>query len=662
MQSRPLAKTLLALGSVPFLTTMLDADVTTAYYNSPSDFGYHLDHMPDFDQRRTGLPFVDDGAPGNNYCVPTSCTDLLAYMASHGEPSLGPAFADWEAGDDFDAVTDFILDLGDDMGTSASSGTNGDDAFVVMYNRVAVGTNFRYMVGYEFRTQTNTVTLAELAVAGISADAIQTVHYGRYDEIGTLNGSTVVSRTGGHCCVLVGAERSGSYRHIWLRDPANGSDFDTQAAFVEGDWDAPWVPDLVVAPDLTTAASRLPQGMSRIMRNDPATYRLIDKRILIFPLLCSGWGDWDGESSSITTSTWSPDIEQLLPRDQGSVPFRPQRILQFPFGDLLVLERLDNGHARLWRAPEGPDTWAPMVFSDSEGPDFLDFAISKDLGILGLGTDGRLYEFPGDVGAPITPATTRVLLDGLQGYDRLSTDLATGQAALVDLEEGFMKVVDRYFEEVRTLDIRSIHTISGQHQQVFGDFDRDGRNEIIVQGSASSGQETVTMIDLDDAEPRLADVSPQLLGDCTPNCSLRGLSVDDSGALLLNIDGQLRAYVYVPNGQGEGMFLPAGIVEGGNLLEGLAVGDGFAVGRSFTNYDPRQHDTPGWNTVLDESGLCDTEECAVEGDLNGDLKVDGEDLAILLGAWNTDDASADLDGDGLVAGGDLAILLGVFGS
>ena len=45
-------------------------------------------------------------------------------------------------------------------------------------------------------------------------------------------------------------------------------------------------------------------------------------------------------------------------------------------------------------------------------------------------------------------------------------------------------------------------------------------------------------------------------------------------------------------------------------------------------------------------------------DLNGDGKVDGQDLARLLGAWGSSAGGADLNGDGTVDGQDLAILLG----
>jgi hypothetical protein len=50
------------------------------------------------------------------------------------------------------------------------------------------------------------------------------------------------------------------------------------------------------------------------------------------------------------------------------------------------------------------------------------------------------------------------------------------------------------------------------------------------------------------------------------------------------------------------------------------------------------------------------------GDLNGDGIVDGADLGLLLGAWDSDDPIADLNGDGIVDGADLGLLLGAWDS
>lgn len=49
-------------------------------------------------------------------------------------------------------------------------------------------------------------------------------------------------------------------------------------------------------------------------------------------------------------------------------------------------------------------------------------------------------------------------------------------------------------------------------------------------------------------------------------------------------------------------------------------------------------------------------------DLNHDGKVGSADLALLYGAWGTDDPTYDLDGKPPVDSGDLAILLGAWGS
>lgn len=50
------------------------------------------------------------------------------------------------------------------------------------------------------------------------------------------------------------------------------------------------------------------------------------------------------------------------------------------------------------------------------------------------------------------------------------------------------------------------------------------------------------------------------------------------------------------------------------------------------------------------------------GDLDGDLAVNGADLAAMLAVWNTNNAAADLNGDGIVNGADLAAMLANWGS
>ncbi|MBX3354897.1 MAG: VCBS repeat-containing protein [Phycisphaeraceae bacterium] len=62
------------------------------------------------------------------------------------------------------------------------------------------------------------------------------------------------------------------------------------------------------------------------------------------------------------------------------------------------------------------------------------------------------------------------------------------------------------------------------------------------------------------------------------------------------------------------------------------------------------------------SGVVCIDAPACVGDINNDGVVDGADLSIILGAWNTNDPTADLSGDGTVNGADVAIVLGNWGS
>ncbi|OUU90024.1 MAG: hypothetical protein CBC35_12440 [Planctomycetes bacterium TMED75] len=48
-------------------------------------------------------------------------------------------------------------------------------------------------------------------------------------------------------------------------------------------------------------------------------------------------------------------------------------------------------------------------------------------------------------------------------------------------------------------------------------------------------------------------------------------------------------------------------------------------------------------------------------DLNGNGMIDGEDLAVVIAKWNTDDAQADMDQSGIVDGADLTLMLSQWG-
>ena len=244
VRTNPITTALLAGTTCSLVVPPLAAEVTTAYYHSRSNYGYHIENMPDFDQQRNFLSDSESGVPGGMYCVPTACTNLLTYLSTHGEPRVGLRFADWEAEEDYLLTTTFIAALSTEMWTDGFRGTSFANAFEAMKDRVVSPTDGRFLVGSEYWSPSNVVTLREMARTGIRNDAIQNVHYGRYEVIGELLGTTIIDRQGGHAMTFTGAERSGSYRRLWANDPWSDRAYDTQNRFVANDWDAPWVGNL----------------------------------------------------------------------------------------------------------------------------------------------------------------------------------------------------------------------------------------------------------------------------------------------------------------------------------------------------------------------------------------------------------------------------------
>ena len=106
----------------------LCADVVNPYYFATDNYYYRITHMPDFDQRRQAVPGIPGLAnAGSMFCVPTSATNVLAYMANHGFPTLSPGAAIWTPGDpvEYDQITVFIgSDISLRMGTSPTTGTS----------------------------------------------------------------------------------------------------------------------------------------------------------------------------------------------------------------------------------------------------------------------------------------------------------------------------------------------------------------------------------------------------------------------------------------------------------------------------------------------------------------------------------------------------------
>lgn len=194
------------------------ADITQAAYSSPTQFVYNIIHVPDFDQRRAGLP-----QNGSNYCVPTSFLNWAGYVSAHGNPTLLPG-ADWYLSSNYNAVTASDLVMGVVMNTDPSGGTS-------VPNAIAGGQAWfgsKGLVFYFDRPIFGNQTLAEMANFAINGNLVMP----RVWWMGNVGGSTFV-RNGGHVVSMSYAARSGSSQQIGIRDPASGespNDLNAQSA------------------------------------------------------------------------------------------------------------------------------------------------------------------------------------------------------------------------------------------------------------------------------------------------------------------------------------------------------------------------------------------------------------------------------------------------
>src|SRR5690606_9340686 len=83
---------------------------------------YRIDHMPDLDQKRSGL----DGN-GGYHCVPTATMNILAYAANHGFPDVDPGPKYWQAQENHEEGTVWIWGMGIVMQTSYDPGDPNAD-------------------------------------------------------------------------------------------------------------------------------------------------------------------------------------------------------------------------------------------------------------------------------------------------------------------------------------------------------------------------------------------------------------------------------------------------------------------------------------------------------------------------------------------------------
>lgn len=637
----------------------LSADFTTRRWTSGTNYELSISHMPDLDQRRSGLDAHSTAGAGGMYCVPTATANLFAYIAQHGYAYVQPGNHDWTTSGNYSRGTDFIDLLGNFMGTDGETGTSNRNAWGAAFFLATIEAPGRFIVEFEGRTSSNSVTLRDMARAGIRQQAIQQFIYGRYTILGTNPcGETVITRSGGHCLTLTGADRSGSAREISYRNPWGDSTTTSQSAYATTTQVAPWITNLLVASS-TSGCPGTPQGMNAVEtdRGD-GLLRLIDSRVSIRPAGCYSWGSYAGflPEVGITTVSGTWQGEGLVSHEArtaatGAGPGQVASIVLSPSGVPFLLVTGEGGGLFVEESSENGAALVPVDLSALALPPIDEAVFAGDRTLVVRG--GRMLFAIGGLDAGLPDA------DEEAPSIAWSAEVPFGVAKLVASRRGQSPDGPAAPHAVYAFssDLRAFYEVSG---------DPEAEPKVrtvpaqLPLDSGAAGVAGTTLVEDSKgtiwfAQPEAGGVAGLLANGQTvfaplPIGSLDGLSIDDRDNLLVVDGGIVRCFSHGPQGLVETG--PAG-----SPFAGQQVGKGFVVARSSTNDEDRFHSGPEWRNIVDAAPV------PCPGDLDGDGAVGGSDLAAILGAWGSPNApAADLDGDGVVTGADLSIVLGAWGA
>jgi len=612
------------------LAASVAADVaTSSYYITSAAFKYRIWHMPDLDQRRTDLP--NDGAM---YCAPTAAMNLFAYAANHGFPGILPAGLNWQSNSNYGTASFAITFMGSEMGTHPTDGTGGSGSSAG-YNYWTAGSLLAYNGYARSSTYTPTVPkMVKLAMQGW----IVSFAYGRHDVIGTVAGVPRVDRTGGHVVTLARAEANGSYRNLRYKDPATDSaNLQAQSAFANKS---------VSYTPLSIAFSSSPLSIRTMSAIDyPSSdgkIRIVDSYRAIRPKFGIAFVNTSdalaGGSLKLIDPTPFPGMVNL---QMPSIPISSlTNLIDLAMNPdqteaLIITSSVFGGQSslRLLDLFEGTSTQLP---NDPGG--MLRIAVSRKGPIYAIDS-GKLYRLDGETGGILNAISSNPPPTAIAADD--TTDscwlLSVSQRRLV-----------RYTE---TLDGAANNWIIPTPVPMSGDgsvaVDPTGKPYFctaashsifgISQGAAGGiAVETISF--------------PQIQNP-------KSIRFGPAGEMMVVADGSVKVLRKVFTG-----LVGTWQLDPTDPFHGKAAGAPFVVAGSRNNYDPAEHNTPGWKDIpADQLLQIGTETVECVSDLNEDGVVNGADLAVVLGAWGTSSGIPDLNSDGIVNGADIAIILGSWG-
>jgi hypothetical protein len=594
----------------------------TITYASSTNYSYLVSKVPDFDQRRATLP-----NDGNMYCVPTSATNWMAYIANHGYPELDPGTGNWQSPSLYGSATLAVLFMGLQMNTSATGGTGLEDALLGMQTQflnspyslqfIVIGQNASNSYFPTFDTLASHAILKRLVMPRI----------GWYQQAGSI-----LTRNGGHVTSMTRALRSGSNRTIGINDPASDDgNLSTQGTFSREEYP---ISNQVVVVDGT------PRTMSKMVGYG------------------SGWIDGYRAIIPIFGLTTSPNQFVLNYVNFAALGAEAPVNLSVDLGTVIHdLQILPDATGAIVLNKTGAGAPVSVLNRVDFATGLVEAAHSQigDIKSFTIGRKGPIYFITGTTlscKSPVSPTSPPQTVTPPGPPAALVFDDIADQVVVLDTVN---RRVMRYPESL--LDAAGA-PIPPQVQQLPPNLVFNGTPFLAVHPLtgrtwyATSGSDKI--FEIVPAGGGTATVNPLLLPAVQ---SIQSLQFDDLGRIFV-CDGSVKGFAPPPPGGGTASPLPPGE----SPFVGLATPKFFRVATSRHNFDPATMATPQQqDIVLPTQTSVSIPDCIA--DLNGDDVVNGADVALVLGAWGTRGFSdADLDFDGFVDGSDLALLLGAWGA
>ncbi len=577
---------------------------TYGYFSGIHDCYMFVHGMPDFDQKRDAAPGIlglapnDDGEGGAMFCVPTAATDLLGYANRHGYPdAYGPGNLDFQSGDVgvYNDVTTIISSLGALMGTDGHGGTSGSLIRAALQFVLDFSEPGAFDVYSFYRQEDWAPKSWDMAQYALSGGAVMFC-YGRWNM---ENSAVLGTRDGGHCVALTRVDHRDAFHPDFLGDigyanPSNSSNTTTQASFNQQNESV--INDLYFKDGESLIMTRI------LFDTDPddERFRLIDSVYVVYPREgfstsiggdgLNFWGVHTGSTGGYTLDTYTPPDSlpigsfAILP-DRTHIAVQTQSIGVIP-GNLFYVNLNSNEATHVAQAGQGRG----VVFGDDrtlwllDGNDIVGFDMDNGVDV----DDYQIWRQ--NFGGNATP-------------DAVAYDDERDELVVLSAQTGELF---RYPVRSRTLGNPTIATLPGAQfnplsvEIEISPFDgsvwigdlSDNSITQYVQGGTNEWSRGVRL-----AGGRATD--------------LGGFSIANDGRLYVGQDGEMREYLLE-----DGQLVP---VESGPLSR-MSVGSILWVTRGRTNFDPQEHDGPGWNNVLpsevetgDESPFCRVDYAAPFG-------------------------------------------------